>query len=84
MPATCWGNSIKPDRSWTQLITRNEGHAGAYTVLGLIAKKTTGDRGEEKSFYEQALQVDADHLLALVNLASTLQDEGNITRPAPS
>lgn len=66
-----------------QLIDIEGGHAKAYTMLGLIAKKKDGDIQAAIDFYKNALEVDPDHLLALVNIASALQDNGNYHEARP-
>jgi tetratricopeptide (TPR) repeat protein len=48
--------------------------AHMWTLLGLIEKKTGNPAGEIE-MYRKALEADPNHLLALVNLASRIQDE---------
>jgi tetratricopeptide (TPR) repeat protein len=66
-----------------QLIELKGGHAPAYTLLGLIAKKENEDREEERRQYENALSTDPDFLLALVNLSYLLQDDGDFHAARP-
>jgi len=66
-----------------QLNELTGGHAGAYTLLGLIAKRERNNRDAERDFYRGALDADPNHLLALVNLASSLQETGEYHAARP-
>jgi len=58
------------------LVADHPEHADAWTMLGLIAKKSNdADRGMQ--CYERALAANPDHILALVNSASRLSDAGD-------
>jgi tetratricopeptide (TPR) repeat protein len=58
-------------------------HADACTLLGLIARHTSGDVDAELSWYARALEVDSGHMLALVNTAQRLHErrEFHAARP---
>lgn len=57
--------------------------AEVYTALALIAKKRDKAKDTEADFYRKALAVRPDHLLALVNLSSLLQDDGKFYEARP-
>jgi tetratricopeptide (TPR) repeat protein len=59
-----------------RLIANSGDNAEACTRLALIAKKHRKDRDAELNYYQRALECDPDYLLALVNLASAYQDDG--------
>lgn len=59
------------------------GYAPAFSMLGLITKKTDNDVEAEQEYYKKALNIDPNHLLALVNLASSLQEQGEFHAARP-
>src|SRR5262245_10142041 len=55
------------------VVGANPQNAQMWAILGLIEKKA-GNRDGEMEMYRKAVNADPDHVLALVNLASRLQD----------
>lgn len=59
-------------------LDQNPRDAEILTLMGLIYKKFYDDRFKEEKFYLKALEADENHILALTNLSSLLQDKADL------
>ncbi|MCK1328625.1 hypothetical protein IVB57_09500 [Bradyrhizobium sp. CW9] len=78
----CAGQMDKAKPLLHSIVGAKPKNAPMWTILGLIEKKT-GNPDGEVAMYQKALEADPDHVLALVNMASRIQDAGEAHKARP-